>query len=72
MPKTYSRPRPFVAITNKGTRECLVSSTNHPPKKYITAMVGPFKTRKAQMLYQSQPGLFFKSVNQIERLTKRS
>ncbi len=68
--KTYSRPRPFVALTNKGTRECLMSSTSRPTKKYITRMVGPFKTQRGAAFYRNHPSLFFRSINQVELLAQ--
>lgn len=68
--KRYSRPRPFVALTRNNKRETLMCSTNAPAKKYIVAMVGPFKTNRGAAFYRANPGLFFKSVNQVERIAK--
>lgn len=70
--KTYSRPRPFVAVTEDGKRETLMSSSNQPTKKYIRVMFGPFKTFRAARFFRSNPAIFARSINQIERLAKET
>ena len=70
--KTFSRPRPFVAVTEDGKRETLVCSSNQPPKKYIRVMFGPFKTNRAARFFRANPAIFARSVNQIEQLAKET
>src|SRR4051812_22001494 len=70
--KIYSRPRPFVALTKNGGRELTVSSCKKPPKKYMTELIGPFKTFAAARLYVENPHIFLKSIRQWEILAKEA
>lgn len=66
--KTYSRPRPFVAVTNRNRLELLMCSSNQPAKKYITRMIGPFKTFRGARFYAANP--VGRSIHQIEKMAK--
>lgn len=68
--RRYKSPRRFVALTKDGKRECLTSSSNQPTKAYIVAMVGPFRTKRAQVFYRSNPGIFLRNVSQAESLAR--
>jgi hypothetical protein len=66
--KKYTRARPFVAVTRRGTLECCMSSSNQPTKRYITRMIGPFKTFRGARFYRLNP--IGRSINQIETLAR--
>lgn len=66
--KTYSRPRPFIAVTKDNRLELLNCSTNQPAKKYITRMIGPFKTLRGAIFYAANP--MARSINQVEKMAK--
>lgn len=66
--KTYSRPRPFVAVTKDNRLELLTCSNDAPAKKYITRMIGPFKTFRGARFYAAN--LVGRSINQVEKMAK--